>query len=656
MIECGDKMVEVLLKNNLVLNPTSPHIKDLKPSFSKWIKKDRGAIYAKMQNRPRYQPSKFGQTSDMKTRQDRYCTQFGSASIDLIVVVNFDSVPAEVDKQLVDLYNDFMRAMLRMPSVPDEIKTFVRILIEREGETLGPKRRIVMSILETGIQKFFGHEPGPSEAFMFDEAVFGERKAYVDDTSSAVVRLLVGLGVSSEPASTAMDSWATAYDDVLVKNWDEEKDGPVPTLLSSQIVGSEYVSGEAHEDSIEYPANPGATDRDLAFSTKEYTSYDKARGRLQVRMWILRVRRLGGVHLLDYNCDPLFPDDKLERVLADEFGYVHVATVGSGEIKVFFNDSFKSAILLHRPYGIGGDSRDFVTIKRCIRRLVTIEILRRVVDQLSDVPPPGRPETAPYAAIIATYISEGCRTGIHIPKRREQVLKREVLTSPSINACKITNLARHDPDPSYPVSRRVRAALRERHVPLSDMRINHHIIQDALRMLSFIDDDENDADEMLDRIGEWFAKDRTKKAAIRKRWKSLLKACPQNSKIRTIVDSYHKRTRNNAGNKNATGKPEAQLKKCDDDMERILNELYPSQKWFWIRAKGRDPLPVPESIADDIVLVNLSFEGVRSNLKGKNKNSGKRILKWNEEWPDKKSGNGGVYRDGFVKAVVDDKE
>ena len=274
IIKCGLKMVDILIENNLVLNPMSPHLDEIKSSF-KDFKSKHGAVYAKMTNHPRYQPSKFGQTSNMRTRYERYCTQHGRGSIDLIVVVDFDSLPPEVDVQLVDLYNEFMRTILGTEAVPEEMKTFVRILIEREGETHGPKRRIVLSIIETGIQKFFGLEPGPSEAFMFDESVFEERKAYVDDASAAVVRLLVRLGVSGKPASMAMDSWATAYAEVKVKNWNEDKDGPTPTLLSSQIVGSEYVSGEAHVDALDYPANAGSTDRDLAFSTMEYTARGK---------------------------------------------------------------------------------------------------------------------------------------------------------------------------------------------------------------------------------------------------------------------------------------------------------------------------------------------------------------------------------------------
>ena len=177
-----------------------------------------------------------------------------------------------------------------------------------------------------------------------------------------------------------------------------------------------------------------------------------------------------------------------------------------------------------------------------------------------------------------------------------------------------------------------------------------------MRILSFIRD-ENDADEKLARIGEWFAKGGTKEATVYSRWASLLKACPADSRIRSMVESYRKRTKKNSGNQSAAGWTKAQHRDCND-MEVILGELYESQTAFWIRAKGKEPLPVPDSIANDFVLVNHSFEGVRNALKRgkKHSGSGKRILKWNPDWRDKKAAtDGGTYVEGYVKAVVDDK-
>lgn len=112
-----------------------------------------------------------------------------------------------------------------------------------------------------------------------------------------------------------------------------------------------------------------------------------------------------------------------------------------------------------------------------------------------------------------------------------------MLTASSVNACKITNLSRHIPDRRYPVSHRARQALRDyyKSIPLTDMTINHYIIEDALRILSFIRD-ENDADEKLARIGEWFAKGGTKEATVYSRWASLLKACPPPTRLQDSLD------------------------------------------------------------------------------------------------------------------------
>ena len=277
MIKRGGDMVEVLRNNNQVLNPFCPFLEDIIDDSTKF--KGTAAVYAKMKRNSRV-PSKIGQTTNMRQRFDAYCREGGTASTNIVVLVDFDNIPMDVDAELVGIYYKFMEEILEMEDVPDEMKIWVRTLIKREGETLGPKRRIVLSMIESGVQDYFkkelGREPGPSEAFLFDENVFQERKEYANDVASTLVELLVRLGVSREVAAKALASWATAYDGDKVKKWDEEKDGPTPTVLSSQLVLTEYcVSPSSWEDALPYPANPGARDEDLAFSTKEYTSRGK---------------------------------------------------------------------------------------------------------------------------------------------------------------------------------------------------------------------------------------------------------------------------------------------------------------------------------------------------------------------------------------------
>lgn len=145
----------------------------------------------------------------------------------------------------------------------------------------------------------------------------------------------------------------------------------------------------------------------------------------------------------------------------------------SGLAKIFVNANAGAIIMLHRPFGIGIDSRDFISIVLCILRCLLAEILRRIVMEMTRVPAIGLVPTNeedddeigvhPYAAVTATYFLEASRHGLHLDKRICGAEARDAITCRSIMACLRNNLTRHDSHPDHPTGEVGRNVWRELH-------------------------------------------------------------------------------------------------------------------------------------------------------------------------------------------------
>lgn len=256
MIEYGLDAVSVLLSHNLVFNPLTPHLKD----YKKWSGRERSKItkrasaYALVEfrgGRP-VDVSKIGSTAETLNRFLSYCRQYGEAYTEerFVVVFEFDSMSLEVERKISPIYQEFMVQILESAEVPEPIKIFVDTILNRGGGPLGFKRRIILAMVETGLQKYFGLAPGPSEAFLFNEFIFQERKDYVADTSMVAINLLQRLGVRRGVQPRQCDSWATGH---TGETRPEHRATGPPTTLSSQVTLGEHVVGTNREDALPFP-------------------------------------------------------------------------------------------------------------------------------------------------------------------------------------------------------------------------------------------------------------------------------------------------------------------------------------------------------------------------------------------------------------------
>ena len=83
------------------------------------------------------------------------------------------------------------------------------------------------------------------------------------------------------------------------------------------------------------------------------------------------------------------------------------------QAKTCFHFESGTAILLHRPHGIGADSRmsSFNGTRLCILRLMLVEVLRQAVHRTSGVTPDDLPVTVQDACVVAGHFSKACGFG-----------------------------------------------------------------------------------------------------------------------------------------------------------------------------------------------------------------------------------------------------
>ena len=382
----------------------------------------------------------------------------------------------------------------------------------------------------------------------------------------------------------------------------------------------------------------------------------------------------GGVHTADYN-NFLFPDDQLEAILC-ALDYVEICIIMSGLAKIFINYDAGAVIILHRPWGIGIDSRDHVSIEDSILRLLLAEIIRRVVLRTTRVPPIGLPQTIENGAITAAYFFEMARRGYHVPKKIAAPCARDCITDHETLACVQNNLSRHSSDPDFPTGHVGRAAWREKNggqrvrmgvrPKLTDRENNAIIILRLRAALSFLKSKLHAESEssVLESIEEFIKEDDRADSTYRYRWNSLLKSFPVGSEMHRVIDNHIKGTRNNSGNAGATGKTNEEQAVYDGDFPRLL-ALHKSEQVFMMRNDTQAPEIPPQSVQERakkegwVVLTNFSYvvSSVKNRLKTRphRLENGKflTIQKWNRKFPTNKSGSKNIIKvDGWAACIM----
>ena len=104
------------------------------------------------------------------------------------------------------------------------------------------------------------------------------------------------------------------------------------------------------------------------------------------------------------------------------------------------------------------------------------------------------------------------------------MLKRDVLTSPGVNAIRQSNVSRHIPDRRYPVAtcNRVRLGVRNK---LTDRENSNTIIRRLRTILSFLGSElhAESKSSVLETLEEFIKEDDRDGSTYRYRWSSLLK-------------------------------------------------------------------------------------------------------------------------------------
>lgn len=342
-------------------------------------------------------------------------------------------------------------------------------------------------------------------------------------------------------------------------------------------------------------------------------------GRSRVREWIRRAIQNGGIHLLDYNC-LLFPDDELESVL-EKHSFIHIATIARTSTmalaKIFHHFESGTAILLHRPFGVGADSRmPFKRIRICILRLILVEILRKVVHQTSGVTPDDLPLTVQDACVITGYFSEACGFGIHIDRKVEQAIKRDVITSPNIRACEFNNLSRGSSDPLAPVGQRAKQRIRR-----NDQAGLDHDVQfldrfivsvEAVNMMSMLQAADDSTSKSMEDVFELLRRDGKDEYARR----NALESCFfDGSKTQKAIKDHRVAVGNNSGNPNARGHTAAELRQCSIDLAVVVKMDLGTP--FWVPCSNAAKKVTPSSIGleSELRIDTMVFESIRSAIK-----------------------------------------
>ena len=338
-----------------------------------------------------------------------------------------------------------------------------------------------------------------------------------------------------------------------------------------------------------------------------------------IRSRIITMKKHGGPHTIDYNNDPVYPNDAIEEVIVDE-EFIHVANVARTatmtQAKMYFHFESGTAILLHRPCGIGADSRmPFNRIRLCILRLILVEILRQAVHRTSGVTPDDLPVTVQDACVVAGYFSEACGFGIHIDHKAEQALKRDVVTSPDVRACEFNNLNKGSPDPLAPVGHRAKQRIRRNgQAGLDDdvQILDRFVVSvEAVNMISFLQRGE-EGDPSFEDVFALLRRDGKDEYARR----DALEACfVEGSKTQKSIKQHRAAVRNNSGNPHARGHTAAELRQCSLDLAAISKKDLGTVFWVPNLSAAKQVTPSIVGLENELRVDSMVFESIRKSIK-----------------------------------------
>ena len=106
-----------------------------------------------------------------------------------IKVFDFDNVPAEYNAAAEQNYEDLVEGLINSPKLSNSQHLLSKALYEYKGDGLGPKRSIMLGMVEYGVQKKYGL-PAPVEFLMFDEKVYNHVYKLVESDANYLYDVL----------------------------------------------------------------------------------------------------------------------------------------------------------------------------------------------------------------------------------------------------------------------------------------------------------------------------------------------------------------------------------------------------------------------------------------------------------------------------------
>lgn len=414
----GKLFVGVLLKHGYVLDPLSKVVDISKFDWAKNITDNvsQGMIYA-LYNIKSRELVKIGMTGNASERLEKY--REGDPDFDkkfiMMRIVSFDSITAEVDKELSKLYKEFLLEVIES-SAPKNLKDFYRRILD-EWHRGGIKRQQMMQLIETGLQIMY-RKASPSEGFMWDESKYNDHRNTAIKAAGEIIGLIAKQGARSSDAFVfAVSSWVT---------------GAKAGVLSSCVTATEYIVGERWRDIIGKPLHPNATTAEEIFDDNfSDPTLDLAHKFFEdlVAGYAQMSNRIR--HIIVDAQDYMYKSLETPQRILHRHGFRQKRILLGGEIIVFQKDS--TFIYLTGHLAIAGDSRGLITVEESQRRAIVIDVLKQVIRYATCQVNAAGTDFA-TSAILGSIIMEVSNCGLHGSRRFAAAMFRDMITPLTINA------------------------------------------------------------------------------------------------------------------------------------------------------------------------------------------------------------------------------
>ena len=332
---------------------------------------------------------------------------------------------------------------------------------------------LYMQLIEISCQLYFD-QYSPAEAFTCDEQKLWDRRK----------KVLVAANYLMPKLLDRVNGRATSENTHRTDAW---KPGAPEWLLSSQLVLGDYVSNNAQwENTLPNPVYPNSGPAHMRFANN-FEDDEMADGRKVATDNVERCTEEFRVEFLDTN-ELIFEKQQLEEQLIQK-GFQCLATVDSPTekgwlIKIFVHQTTRSVIFLHKPLGIGMDSRKFVPLESSLTRLEGAELMRLLLKGLETGQESFAMGDLPqHDAIFAGYVLESATRYFHQNKRLGCAAARDVLTDERINAL-VQNALKKRNGEIQGICRNARAKHR-RVDPNVARAVERYVIVRAINLLSF---------------------------------------------------------------------------------------------------------------------------------------------------------------------------